>query len=251
MICTLRVSSTLLFLLFGAGLMAVADGLHDDGIPMDAMPVLPVPATPSATPADTASEPVSKRLLGVIPNYKADQYQINYQPISTMEKFSIARSDSFDWPNYFLLIGYAAQAQMASGGLSHNGGISSFGKFYTRSLGDQVIGSYLTEAILPSLLHEDPRFFRLGKGTLLFRAYYAASRIFVTKKDDGRTGFNISEVVGNTGVVALTTLYYPDSRSAPSALGRYSMALGNDMMANMLTEFWPDIRRHLPFRRHA
>jgi hypothetical protein len=190
-------------------------------------------------------------LFGVIPNYRADSTQAVYKPISTAEKFLIARNDSFDWPNYFLLVGYALQSQIASGGFNHNGGIGSFGEFYARSVADQVIGSYITEAIMPSLLHEDPRFFRLGIGSIRHRAYSATSRIFVTRSDNGGARVNISELVGNMGVIAATTLYYPDSRSASEAAERYGMALGNDTISNLLTEFWPDIKRRLPFFHHG
>jgi len=200
--------------------------------------------------SDPVSNPVSKRLFGFIPNYRADQTLGSYQPLTPSQKFHIARNDSFDWPNYFLLAGYAFQSQLASGGFSHNGGVAGFAKFYARGLGDQIIGNYVTEAILPTLLHEDPRFFRLGSGTFLHRTFYATSRILVTRKDDGRTGFNFSEIAGNAGVVAATALYYPDSRSASEGVERYAMQLGNDAISNLLTEFWPDIKLHLRFRRH-
>jgi len=203
-------------------------------------------------PANPQPGTVDKRLFGVIPNYRADQAQAVYKPLTTHEKFLIARSDSFDWPNYFLLAGYALQSQIASGGFKHNGGIEGFGEFYARGMADQVIGSYITEAIMPSLLHEDPRFFRLGIGSIWHRTYYAASRILVTRLDNGGVGVNIAEVVGNMGVVAMTTLYYPASQSASEAAERYGMALGNDAISNLLTEFWPDIKRRLPsFHRKA
>ena len=201
-------------------------------------------------PLNLQGDEVSKRLFGVIPDYHAAQYQADYKPITTREKYAIARSDSFDWPNYFLLAGYAVQAQVAEKGFGHNGGLTGFGEYYSRGIGDQIIGSYVTEAILPSMLHEDPRFFRLGVGPIWYRAFNAAYRIVVTKKDDGRDGFFISEVIGNMGVVALTTVYYPDSQTASEAFERYSMALGNDVISNLLTEFWPDIRRRIPFLHH-
>jgi hypothetical protein len=209
--------------------------------------VEPVAPVAPASPQPATGE---KRLFGVIPNYRADRIQAVYKPISTHEKFLIARSDSFDWPNYFLLVGYALQSQIASGGFKHNGGIKGFGEFYGRGMADQVIGSYITEAIMPSLLHEDPRFFRLGIGSIWHRAYYATSRIFVTRLDDGGARVNIAEVVGNMGVIAVTTLYYPDSQSVSEAAERYGMALGNDAISNLLTEFWPDIKRRLPSLHH-
>jgi len=197
-----------------------------------------------------APDPVSKRLFGFIPNYRAGQALENYKPLTASQKFHIARNDSFDWPNYFLLAGYAVQSQLAVGGFSRNGGVAGFAKFYARGLGDQIIGSYVTEAILPTLLHEDPRFFRLGTGRFWHRALYATSRILVARKDDGRTGFNFSEIGGNAAVVAATALYYPDGRSASEGVERFGMQLVNDVISNLLTEFWPDIKLHLRFRRH-
>jgi hypothetical protein len=70
---------------------------------------------------------------------------------------------------------------------------------------------------------------------------------WLPKKDNGSTGFYFSEVIGNAGVVALATVYYPGSQSASEAWERYCMGLGNDMISNLVTEFWPDIKRRLPF----
>jgi hypothetical protein len=193
----------------------------------------------------------SKRLFGIIPNYRADQFQEVYKPLTTREKYDIARKDSFDWPNYFLLAGYAFQSQIASGGFSHNGGIRGFGEFYGRAFGDNVIGAYVTEAMMPSLLHEDPRYFRLGAGPFWHRLFYAASRIVVTRADDGHHRLFVSELAGNAAVVAITTAYYPDSRTAADAFERYSQQLGNDAISNVLTEFWPDVKRHIPFLKPA
>jgi hypothetical protein len=205
------------------------------------------PAPASAAVAPSAPD---KRLFGIIPNHRTDQFQPQYEPLTTRQKFAIARSDSFDWPNYLLLIGYAAQAQVASKGFKHNGSIKGFGEFYARSVSDQIIGSYVTEAILPSILHEDPRFFRYGRGSFLRRASHAAGSVFVVRRDDGGSRIAISELAGNAAVNALTTLYYPESRSAHEALERYAMQIGNDMIANFLAEFMPDIKRHIPFLRH-
>ena len=210
----------------------------------DASEVAPAEAAPGAT------EPVSKRLFGIIPNYRADQAQDTYKPLTTAEKYRIARSDSFDWPNYFLLAGFALQSQVAAGGFSHNGGFSGFTQYYARAFGDQIIGSYITEAILPSLLHEDPRFFRLGSGSFWHRASYAASRVLITRADSGKARLYVSELAGNAAVVAITSSYYPDSRCPSEGAERFGMALGNDAISNLMTEFWPDIKRRLRFGHH-
>ncbi len=221
-----------------------ADSTHETA-PVNTLPDL----TPAPAPGvKLLNLPNQKRLFGVIPNYRADNLQEQYVPLTTAEKYKIAKSDSFDWPNYVLLIGYAAQSQMADGGFKH-GAAAGFGKFYARSVGDQVIGSYVTEAVLPGLLHEDPRFFRVGKGTFGNRAFHAIASVVITRKDDGRMCFNTPEIAGNAGVIAVTTLYYPDARSAGAGLERLGMAVGNDVVSNLITEFWPDVKRHLPFRK--
>jgi hypothetical protein len=207
-------------------------------------------AIPIAAIALPQPEAVDKRLFGVIPNYRADELQPVYHPLTTAQKYHIARQDSFDWPNYFLLAGFAAQSQLAAGGFEKNGGMEGFGKYYARALGDQIIGSYVTEAILPSLLHEDPRYFRLGTGTFLHRSSYAVTRVFVTRLDNGKSRIYLSELAGNAGVIAITSLYYPESQSAAAGAVRYGLNIGNDAVSNMLTEFWPDIKHRLPFRKH-
>jgi len=212
----------------------------------DANTVLEPPNQTAAPEVDS----VSKRLFGFIPDYQADQKEAVYKPLSTAEKYKIARDNSFDWPNFPLLIGYAMQAEVAAGGFHQTGFARKFGEYYVRGFGDQVIGSYVTEAILPTLFHEDPRYFRIGTGSLLHRVGYAASRIFVTKGDNGKTRFYASEIVGNIGVVAVTSLYYTSTQTPGQGALRYGMQLGNDAVTNVLTEFWPDIRYRMRFLRH-
>lgn len=226
---------------------APADELAIAAILNSNLPATPLPFISSAMTSLTP--PAPKRLFGIIPNHRADQYQADYQPLNRSEKFEIARQDSFDWPNYFLLVGYAMQSEMASGNGSHTSKLAGFGQFYSRSVADQIIGSYVTEAILPSLFHEDPRYFRLGTGSLWFRAFHAASMILVARRDNGRKSFAFSETLGNAGVVAISSLYYTNDQSAKDAAQRFGMTLGNDVISNLLTEFWPDIKRRLPSLR--
>jgi hypothetical protein len=195
-------------------------------------------------------DPVSKRLFGFIPDYQADQKTAVYRPLTSAEKFKIARDNSFDWPNFPLLIGYSLQAEVAAGGFHQTGFVRKFGEYYARGFGDQVLGSYFTEAILPTLFHEDPRYFRQGTGTLMHRIAYATSRVFVTKSDHGGLRFYASEILGNMGVIAATSVYYTSSQTPGQGALRYGMQLGNDALTNVLTEFWPDIRYRLRFLWH-
>jgi len=248
-ISSLRSSARLFCILFGLSLFALTPtSFAQQALSPD----------PSATEQEyldrveivsPAETPVDKRLFGVIPNYRAAQTLSGYIPLTTTEKFRIARSDSFDWPNYILLAGFALESQIVSSGFRSNGGYTGFAESYGRSVVDQIVGSYLTEAILPSLLHEDPRFFRIGKGTFWHRVSYAASRVVVTRTDSGATKLNITELAGNAGFVALSSVYYPNSRTPAEGATRYGMQLGNDVISNLMTEFWPDIKHRLHSRR--
>lgn len=192
-----------------------------------------------------------KRLFGILPNYRAEDASATYKPLKTWEKFKIAERDTFDWPNYFVTAGFALQTQLAGGGWKAQGGARGFAEYYARSYGDQIIGNFLVEAAFPTAFHEDPRYFRKGQGSSWKRAAYAASRIFVTRNENGGNRVNCSELLGNLAVTAITSSYYPENRTLEGAGEHMVMALGNDMMTNLLTEFWPDIKRRLPFKRRV
>jgi len=229
-------------------------------------PAEPVPATVSAeTPDDSGfkvllppvANPlalagrVDKRLFGVLPNYRAEQDSPEYKPLKAWEKFKIAERDTFDWPNFPMMAGFALQTQIAEKGWHGAGMGRSFAEYYARSFGDALIGNYMTEALLPSLLHEDPRFFRSGVGPVWKRAYKAARQVLVTRTENGHERFNFSEVLGNSAVVAVTSIYYPDSRRLGPGATRVGLQIGNDVISNLLTEFWPDVKRHLqPLLHH-
>jgi len=108
----------------------------------------------------------------------------------------------------------------------------------------------MTEAIYPSLLHQDPRYFRRGAGSTMFRLGYAVGQIFWTHKDSGGMQFNYSEVVGNSTAVAISTAYYPNGRDVSSAASKLGAQIGVDMGSNILKEFSPDIYRKLTHKHH-
>lgn len=193
---------------------------------------------------------IDKRMFGVIPNHRAEQEMAEYKPLKTWEKFKLAERDTFDWPNFPLMAAFALQTQISQKGWHGAGMGRSFAEYYARSFADALIGNYVTEALVPSLLHEDPRFFRSGVGPAWKRAYKAARQVVVTRTENGHERFNFSEVLGNTAVVAVTSIYYPDSRRLGPGAKRVGLQIGNDVISNLLTEFWPDVRRHLEPRLH-
>jgi hypothetical protein len=189
----------------------------------------------------------SKRILGIIPNYRTFPSLANYEPLTAGEKFKLAWEDSFDRGTVALAALFGGEGQLTNSNKSFGQGGAGFGRYFGAAYGDFVIGDYMSEAVFPTLLHQDPRYFRLGTGGGLSRLGYAMEQIFRTHRDSGGTQFNYSEIVGNSAAVAISNAYYGDNRTARDAVSRLGVQLGVDMAGNILKEFWPDLQRK--FRR--
>jgi hypothetical protein len=129
-------------------------------------------------------------------------------------------------------------------------GVKGFAHYFGTSYGDYFIGDYMTEAIYPTFLHQDPRYFRRGTGSVVSRLAYSAGQIFLTHGDSGRTQFNFSEVAGNSTAVAISMAYYPENRDIGDAVSKLGVQLGVDMAANIVKEFAPDIGRKFTHKHH-
>jgi hypothetical protein len=203
------------------------------------------------SPADPAQPPdESKRILGIIPNYRSYPSLARYQPLTSAEKFKIASEDAFDRGTFALAALFAGEAQLTNANRSFGQGAAGYSRYFGTAYGDLLIGDYMTEAVFPTLLHQDPRYFRRGTGSGWSRLAYSMGQIFWTHRDSGGTQFNYSEVLGNSTAVAISSAYYPDQRRAADAVSKLGVQLGVDMCSNVLKEFWPDLKRK--FRRdHA
>ncbi len=199
------------------------------------------------TPAPAQGEVQDKRVFGVFPNYRTTDANVPFQPITSRQKMTIGLKDSFDWPVYITAGAFAALYQLENQNPSFGQGMAGYARRYGTALGDQVIGNMMTESIWPSLLHEDPRYFRLGRagGSAGHRALYAASRIFITRTDSNRRTFNFSEWLGNATAVAISNAYYPDTRTAGDNIERLGIACATDAFSQVMKEFWPDVKHKL------
>lgn len=202
--------------------------------------------------AKAAAPPVplgSPRIFGIFPNNRTWPSLINYKPISTQQKFAIARADSFDRGTIFFAGVFALDAERTNANPSFGQGVEGYSRAFGAAYGDVIVGNYMTEAIFPALLHQDPRYFRRGSGSKWTRLGYSVGQIFWTHTDSDRTQFNYSEFLGNSTAVAISEAYYPDHRNASNAVGKLGIQIGMDMASNILKEFWPDISRKLS-RKH-
>ncbi len=133
--------------------------------------------------------------------------------------------------------------------LNHEPGLS-YAQRYATSLADNSIGNFLTTAIMPLAMRQDPRYFESGKGSLPRRLAYAASRSLITRGRSGQTQFNVSEIGGNAIAATLSNLYYtPPERTFSGTLTRWGMQVMWDTLSNEMKEVWPDIRAKL--HRHS
>jgi len=200
-------------------------------------------------PPQNGAQSESKRILGLVPNYRTSPNLRNYKPLTAAEKFKLASQDSFDRGTVALALLFGGEAQLTNSNRAFGQGAAGFARYFGASYGDFVIGDYMTEAIFPALLRQDPRYFRRGTGSGWSRIGYAIEQIFWTHRDSGGTQFNYSEVAGNSAAAAISTAYYADSRTAADAASKLGVQLGVDMASNVLKEFWPDLERKLK-RQH-
>ena len=125
-------------------------------------------------------------------------------------------------------------------------GIAGYGRYYWRTFTDEVSGTFFTEAIVPAITHEDPRYYTKGQGGFFHRTGYAISRAFVTKTDSGGTSFNWSEVAGNGLEAGLSNVYYPPQERGLSQTARnWGTQMESAVLNHIFQEFWPDIRKNL------
>src|SRR5258708_8533738 len=141
-------------------------------------------------------EPESKRILGLVPNYRSSASLKPYKPLTAEEKFKIASKDSFDRGTVVLAALFGGQAQLTNSNPAFGQGVKGYARYWSSSYADYVIGNFMTEGIYPTVLHQDPRYFRSGEGSGWSRAGYAMKQILRTHKDaDGSTQWNYSELV--------------------------------------------------------
>jgi len=194
---------------------------------------------------------VSKRILGIIPNYRTAPSQAKYQPLTVEGKFKIAAEDSFD-PGAFVLTGMiAGEAQFARSTPSFGQESSGYLRYLGTTYGNMAIGNFMREAIYPSLLHQDPRYFRRGAGSGWSRMGYAVSQILRTHTDSGGSMFNFSEVLGSATAAAISDAYYPGRRTVGNAASKMGIQLVVGTAGNILKEFWPDLSRKFIRKGHA
>ena len=209
-------------------------------------PQPPVQAAAATDAQDAAPPKKPDRVFGVLPNYGTVEDAANAPAITTTATFRMAALNAFD-PYVFPFVGAtAAFAQLANHEQSAASGPRAYVIQYATSFADSSISSFLTSAIFPALLQQDPRYFERREGSGWRRAAYAASRTVITRGRSGEAQINLSGIGGNGVAAAISNLYYPsEDRAAVQTLVRWGTQVMWDAVSNELKEFWPDIRRKI------
>jgi hypothetical protein len=231
------------------GQLALADSRSSDG-PAVVLPDAPDAQNQAETPPPAAQASQdgkqSKRILGIIPNFRSVNANTKLPPLSPREKFKLTFQDSFDYSS-FIYVGILSGISQAEDSYPefHNGA-PAYARYYWHSFADTVNGNLMTEFIFPVTTREDPRYYTLGHGGFLKRTGYAFSRLVITRTDGGGRSPNFSEIVGNGAAAGISSLYYPNHERTWTKTGqRWVTQVGLDGFSNLIKELWPDVNQKL------
>ena len=177
-----------------------------------------------------------QRVLGFIPNFYVS-YDRDPAPLTTKLKFQLALKVSTD-PVTVLGIGFVAGIRQAADSPNFQQGAKGYGQRFgvvaANGLTDIMIGG----AILPSLLHQDPRYFYQGTGTTKSRLFHALSNPFVCRGDNGRLQPNYSSLGGDLASAAISNAYYPQSnRGVGLVFGNFALGTAERLVSSLAQEF--------------
>jgi hypothetical protein len=210
------------------------------------------------------------RLFYTLPNFLTLENAGHVPPLTTKQKYEVVARGAFD-PIVILWYGAisaGSQAQNSEPGFGQGWG--AYGKRFAAAFSDGCIENFMVGAVLPSFLHEDPRFFQKGHGGFFHRTFYATSRMVVTRTDSGHERFNFSEIVGSAASAVISTYSYhprggyistasnphmfiPSDRTVKNTASVWGTQVGYDTLTVFVKEFWPDIHRKISpkYRRES
>ncbi len=191
-------------------------------------------------PVEVATEQLKleeqQRVLGIIPNFYVS-YESDPAPLTSKMKFALALKVATD-PITAVGIGIVSAARQAADSPNYGQGWDAYGQRVGATAADGFTDIMIGGAILPSLLHQDPRYFAQGTGTTSSRMRHAIFSAFVAKGDNGKSEPNYSTMGGDLASAAISNLYFPSSnRGAGLVLGNFALGTAERIGANLAQEF--------------
>lgn len=207
---------------------------------------------PGQNAPDESNGQQTKRILGIIPNFRAVSADQKLPPETIKEKFIDATEDSFDYSAIFIPAAIAVYDMGENATPEFHQGAAGYARYFWHSAVDQTSENYMVEFIFPTVTREDSRYYTLGHGGFIKRTGYALSRAVITRSNSGAEVFNVSEVFGAGAASGLSNLYYPSaSRSLGNTGSQWGLDIGIDAASFWFKEFWPDINRHLFHNKYS
>jgi hypothetical protein len=210
------------------------------------------PSAPDARHSEAEQElkrEEQQRMLAVVPDVLSVRSG-HAVPLSPGQKFRLALADMFDPFDFAASAADAGLEQKQGEFLEYGTGWPGYAKRFGAAYADDADGEFLTDFVFPSLLHQDPRYFRLEHGALSHRIGYALLSAVRCRGDNGKWQFNTSLIAGTFAAGAISNAYYPSAdRGVGLTLQRGSIDLGESLLQSLASEFYPDIS-HALFHRH-
>ena len=208
------------------------------------LPEAPSPKTGTAAQTVPADQQQTKRIMGMLPNFRSVSAGEVVPKETARQKLVTATEDNFDYTSLFFAGFIAADSFASKSTPEFHQGAAGFARYYWHTVADQAVETYFVELIVPAIAHQDSRYYAMGKGGggVWKRAGYSLSRVLVTRTDAGKRAFNISEVAGSAAAVSVSTFYYPSQERTPmNGLRNWGLDITYDSVTFVFHEFWPDI----------
>lgn len=184
----------------------------------------------------------TQRVFGVFQNFYTS-YIWDAKPMPAKQKYRLAFRSLIDPPQFLIVAGVAGAEHYNGTYPGYGPGIEGYGKRYGAALADQVTGRLIGSAILPSLLHQDPRYFYQGSGSVPSRTFHAVSHTFTARGDNGHIQPNYSHLLGTLAAAGIANLYHPEtSRGVGDTFQNFGINTAGNIVGNLVREF---VLRHL------
>jgi hypothetical protein len=224
------------------------------------VPAVQAPATSSssqdAPPAPVAQqsqqqiadqqikEQEKQRVLGIVPSFNIS-YRSDAVSLTGKQKLSLAFHSSVDPVAFAVALVAAGYKEASDSDTGFGWGAEGYGKHAGAAYLDAFDGAMIGNGILPALLHQDPRYFRLGHGSITHRTLYALMTNVMCKHDNTHKWEpNYSNVLGNIASGGISNLYYPSGNSGiGQTFSNGMLVTAEGGFGSIFQEFWPDVSR--------
>jgi hypothetical protein len=205
-----------------------------------------LPLIQQAVPANSQKlEEKHPRLFWLLPTYTVTETK-STRPLTAHGKFRLFVKDETDPFTLGWVAFEAGLAQSNNHPSEYGQGASGYSERFGAGLADEVSAGFFTHFLFPTVLHQDPRYHRLGEGSLTRRLGHALIRPVLTHKDSGGRAFNWSGILGSLASSGLSNAYRPEAdRGVGATFSRVVMSLPFDMIDQLVDEFGPDLQKKI------